>query len=220
MNIVLLMAGAGSRFSGSKYQKPKPLIEINGKPMYKHAIESLGLPGNVIAITRFNHEYDNYFVVKTDKVLDGPAVSALLAKEYINNNEELIIMNSDQIIKWNPLEISLAYRYDGALLLFKAQGSRWSFAKVIQGKVTEVAEKRQISDDALVGVHYWKRGRDFVRYAEEMISRNDRVNGEFYIAPVYNYAIKDGMEIVPIYVHTMNDLGTPDSLDEYLANQI
>jgi dTDP-glucose pyrophosphorylase len=220
VNILLLMAGAGSRFAGSRYSLPKPLIEINGKPMYEHAIESLGLDGMVIAVSRFQLERNNYFVINVDRVLDGPAVSALLARDYINNDEELVIMNSDQMIEWNPSDLSLAQAHDGGLMLFKAGGNRWSFARVIDNRVVEVAEKDPISEDALVGIHYWKRGKDFVKYAEQMISRNDRVNGEFYIAPVYNYAISDGLSIVPIYVSKMHDLGTPQALDRYLADRI
>jgi dTDP-glucose pyrophosphorylase len=216
MNILLLMAGAGSRFYGSSYDKPKPFIEIKGEPMYRHAVRSLGLSGNVIAVSRFDLEGDNYFVITTNKVLEGPVLSALLAKDYINNNEELIIMNSDQIVEWNVHEIDLARRADGALLLFKATEDRWSFAEIQGNKILRVAEKDPISDNALVGIHYWKRGKDFVKYAEEMVSRNDRVNGEFYIAPVYNYAIKDGKEITPIFVRTMTEVGTPESLDAYL----
>jgi dTDP-glucose pyrophosphorylase len=212
------MAGAGSRFAGSNNDKPKPLIEIEGKPMYQHALESLGIKGKVIAISRFRISDDNYVVINTNKVLDGPAISALLAKDYINNNEDLIIMNSDQIVNWNPSELYRAQPYDGALLLFKAQGDRWSFAKVLGNKIVKVAEKDPISEDALVGIHYWKRGKDFVRYAEEMIASNDRVNGEFYIAPVYDYAIRDGLHIVPIHVDKMIDLGTPEALDKYLSS--
>lgn len=211
------MAGAGSRFENSTYDKPKPLIEINGIPMYKHAITSLGVSGNIIAVTRFEVELRSCLVIDTKKVLDGPAVSALLAKDYINNNEELLIMNCDQVIEWDPREIDLPKMYDGALLLFKAVGDRWSFAKVQGNSVVEVAEKDPISEDALAGIHYWRRGKDFVKYAEQMVSKNDRVNGEFYIAPVYNYAIKDGKKIAPIFVRKMHDLGTPEALDKYLG---
>ena len=220
MNILLLMAGAGSRFAGSDYDLPKPLIEIDGRPMYEHAIESLGLNGNVVVVSRFRINDSRCLVINVDKVLDGPALSALMAKKYINNNEELIIMNSDQMIDWSPSDLDLARPFDGGLLLFRATGNRWSFAKVVGNRVVEVAEKDPISQDALVGIHYWKRGKDFVKYAEKMISKNDRVNNEFYIAPVYNYAISDGLSIVPIYVNKMYDLGTPEALDTYLRGRV
>ena len=218
MNILLLMAGAGSRFLNSGYQDPKPLINIMGLPMYRRALDSLGLEGNLIVVSRFDLEISGATaVINSGGVLQGPVMSALLASEYIDNDEELVIINSDQVIEWNPEEIKKARNFDGALLLFEALGDRWSFATISDGLVSQVREKHQISSHALTGVHYWKAGKDFIRYAKEMIIRKDTVAGEYYIAPTYQYAIQDGKKIFPIFVEKMYDLGTPETLRAYLS---
>ena len=216
------MAGKGSRFAHSEYDTPKVLIDISGKPMYLHALESLGLAGKVIAVTQSSHSIaiDNAIVIKTDKVLQGAVMSAMLAKEHIDNEDELIVMNADQIIEWDPGMIENAKAYDGALLLFNAIGNRWSFARVLDSLIIEVAEKKEISTHALAGVHYWKRGSDFVKYAQEMIEEQDLTNNEYYVAPIYNYAIKDGKKIMPIFIKQMYDLGTPEALTNYLSDII
>lgn len=222
MNILLLMAGQGSRFVNSQYKTPKVLINIFGKPMYLHSLESLGLDGRVIAVTQSSHNItmDDGVVIETDKVLQGPAMSAMLAKELIDNEDELVIMNADQIVEWDSSLIKHARNYDGALLLFNTMGNRWSFARVSDNLVVEVAEKKEISTHALSGIHYWKRGSDFIKYAQEMIEEQDLTNNEYYIAPIYNYAIKNGKKIMPIFVQKMYDLGTPEALDNYLSDII
>lgn len=214
MNILILMAGAGSRFLNSEYAEPKPMIPVNGVPMYKLALSSLGIDGRVIAVTRTSLDLDGT-VIKLNQVTKGAAESALAAKSLINTDEELIILNADQIIEWNPGDLQLASEYDGALLLFETDGDRWSFAKILDNTVIEVAEKRQISNNALAGIHYWRHGSDFVKYAEQMIANQDMQNGEYYIAPVYQYAINDGKKIFPIFINKMHDLGTPESLSRY-----
>lgn len=216
------MAGGGTRFNDSQYTEPKVLIEILGKPMYLHALESLGLSGRLIAITRGSHNIaiNNAVIIETENILQGAAMSAMLAKDYINNDDELIIMNADQIIEWDPGLIEHAKGYDGALLLFNAMGNRWSFARVLDNLVVEVAEKKEISTHALAGIHYWRRGSDFVRYAQEMIEEEDLTNNEYYIAPIYNYAIKDRKKIMPIFIKQMYDLGTPEALTNYLSDII
>lgn len=214
MNILILMAGAGSRFLNSGYDVPKPMIPVSGVPMYRLALDSLNLKGKIIAVTRIDVDIDGV-VIKLDQITGGAAESALAAKELIDTNEELVILNADQIIEWNSSDILLASDYDGALLLFKADGDRWSFANIRNDLIVEVAEKRQISNNALAGIHYWKHGSDFVKYAEQMIANRDRQNGEYYIAPVYQYAIDDGKKIFPIFISKMHDLGTPEALSRY-----
>ena len=107
--------------------------------------------------------------------------------------------------------------HDGGILCFEGTGPEWSYAKLDNdGYVNEVAEKVQISNCATAGYYYWNRGSDFVKYAEQMIAANDRVNNEFYVAPVYNYAIKDGKHIVITHVDKVYELGTPEWLEQYL----
>ena len=108
---------------------------------------------------------------------------------------------------------------DGGIVTFKATHPKWSFAKIDKnGVVTEVAEKNPISDNATVGYYYWKRGSDFVKYAEEMIEKNIRVNNEFYVCPVYNQAIEDGKTIRIAEAKSMWGLGTPEDLEYFLQN--
>jgi HAD superfamily hydrolase (TIGR01509 family) len=192
LNIVIPMAGEGSRFKKSDYTFPKPLIEVWQKPMIQVVLESLGLKGNYIFLVRKEHleKYNlknflnviapNCKVVVVDRLTEGAACTVLLASNYINNNKPLIISNSDQFIEWDPSEIMYSFygkKVDGGILTFKATHPKWSYAKADNsGIVTEVAEKKVISDNATVGIYFWKRGDYFVKYANEMIKKNNRVN--------------------------------------------
>ena len=106
---------------------------------------------------------------------------------------------------------------DGGIVSFKSTHPKWSFAKIDEkGLVTEVAEKNPISNIATVGFYWWKQGSDFVKYAEEMIEKDIRVNNEFYVCPVFNHAIGDGKELRTFNVDKMWGLGTPEDLNNYL----
>jgi HAD superfamily hydrolase (TIGR01509 family) len=232
LNIVIPMAGEGSRFTKAGYTFPKPMIEIHQKPMIQLIVESLGLKGNFVFIVRKEH-MDKYNlksllniiapkckIIVIDKLTEGAACTVLLAKKYINNGKPLIIANSDQFIEWNPSETMYNFstkKIDGGILTFDTLHPKWSYAKVDKNNVvTEVAEKKVISNHGTVGVYYWKKGQDFVKYAEQMISKNIRVNNEFYVCPVYNEAIGD-KKIIKIHnVDSMWGLGTPEDLDYYL----
>lgn len=227
------MAGLGSRFSEAGFTFPKPLIEVQGQPMISKVIESLNLQGRYIFLVQKSH-YEKYHldnllnliapgckIIQIDGITEGAACTALKARELINNNKPLVIANSDQFIKWNSLEtISDFNDYDGGILTFKSIHPKHSFVKLdSMGFVKEVAEKKPISSDATVGIYHWKRGEDFVKYAETMIKKNIRTNNEFYICPVYNEAIKDGLKIKTSLVDEMWGMGTPEELSIFL-NQI
>ena len=139
----------------------------------------------------------------------------------MDNNDPLIISNSDQWIKWNSLEtISSFNDADGGILTFKSVHPKHSFAKVDgNGFVTEVAEKNPISSDATVGIYHWKRGSDWVKYAEQMIEKNIRTNNEFYVCPVYNEAIQAGLKIKSSLVDEMWGMGTPEELHNFLTHK-
>ena len=164
----------------------------------------------------------NCKIVQIDGLTEGAACTVLKAKEYINNNEPLIIANSDQYIKWNSFETISSFNHkdaDGGILSFTSVHPKHSFAKVDgNGYVTEVAEKNPISNNATVGIYHWKQGADFVRYAEQMISKNIRTNNEFYICPVYNEAIQDGKKIKISSVDEMWGMGTPEELNNFLTH--
>lgn len=233
MNIVVPMAGAGSRFEKAGYSFPKPLIEVKGDPMIAQVVRNLNLQGKYIFLVQKAH-YEKYDlqgmlsmiapgceIVKIDGVTEGAACTVLKAKEFIDNNEPLIISNSDQWIKWNSFEtISSFNDADGGILTFKSVHPKHSFAKVDgEGYVMEVAEKNPISSDATVGIYHWKRGSDWVKYAEQMIAKNIRTNNEFYVCPVYNEAIQAGLKIKSSLVDEMWGMGTPEELNNFLTHK-
>jgi dTDP-glucose pyrophosphorylase len=234
LNVLIPMAGAGSRFEKAGYFFPKPLIEVNGKPMIQVVIENLNLDANFIYVVQKTHreKYNldtllnlltpNCKIIEVDGLTEGAACTALLAKEYINNDNPLFFANSDQFVEWDSNEFMYKMQEtnsDGGIVTFTATHPKWSFAKVnSNGLVTEVAEKNPISNTATVGYYYWKRGSDFVKYAEEMIEQNIRVNNEFYVCPVYNNAIKGGLIVRTFDVPKMWGLGTPEDLNYYLEN--
>ena len=109
---------------------------------------------------------------------------------------------------------------DGGIVTFKSTHPKWSFAKIDENNfVTEVAEKRPISTLATVGIYFWKHGKDYVKYAEQMIEKNIRVNNEFYVCPVFNEAIADGKKFKTYNINKMWGLGTPEDLDIFLKNK-
>lgn len=234
LNVLVPMAGAGSRFEKAGYTFPKPLIDVRNKPMIQVVIENLNLDANFIYVVQKTHreKYNldtllnlitpNCSVIETDGITDGAACTALLAKDLVNNENPLFFANSDQFVEWNSNEFMYKMQEsdaDGGIVTFNATHPKWSFAKVDKnGIVTEVAEKNPISDIATVGYYYWKHGSDFVKYAESMINKNIRVNNEFYVCPVFNQAIQDGKQIRTFNIEKMWGLGTPEDLKFFLEN--
>ncbi len=234
MNVLIPMAGNGSRFAQAGYTFPKPLIEVHGKPMIQVVVENLAVDANYIFVVQKSHRekynLDSMLslicpgckIVEVDGVTEGAACTVLLAMEFINNDEPLVIANSDQFIEWNSLEFFYKMNeqnLDAGIVSFRATHPKWSYAKIDDsGFVTEVAEKNPISDIATVGVYYWKQGKDFVKYAKSMISKDIRVNNEFYVCPVFNEAILDGLKIKTFDVPKMWGIGTPEDLNYFLEN--
>ena len=234
LNILIPMAGAGSRFEQAGYTFPKPLIEVNGKPMIQVVVENLNIDANYIYVVQKSHRekynLDTMLnlitpgckIVEVDVLTEGAACTALLSKEYIDNDSPLFFANSDQFVEWDSNEFMYKMQEsncDGGIVTFKATHPKWSFVKIDDnGFVTEVAEKNPISDNATVGYYYWKHGSDFVKYAEQMVERNIRVNNEFYVCPVFNQAIEDCKKIRIFESSKMWGLGTPEDLKFYLEN--
>jgi HAD superfamily hydrolase (TIGR01509 family) len=235
MNVIIPMAGAGSRFEKAGYTFPKPLIEVNGKPMIQVVVENLGINANYIFIVQKSHRelYNldtllnmlcpNCKIVEVDGLTEGAACTALLAEEFIDNDNPLFFANSDQYVEWDSSDFFYNMQendLDGGIVTFKSTHPKWSFAKVDEkGYVTEVAEKNPISDNATVGFYYWKHGFDFVKYSKQMIAKNIRVNNEFYVCPVFNEAIADKKRVKTYNIENMWGLGTPEDLDFYLSRQ-
>jgi len=230
------MAGLGTRFSKAGYKDIKPMIPIFGKPMIEHVVESVGLQGNWVFIVQKGHRDDYNLDAYLNKlrpgckiidtgggVTEGAACSVLLAKEHIDNDAPLVVINSDNIIDW---DVDLYHQYmmsdalvDGLILCFNDTDPRWSFAKLdADGKyVAEVAEKKPISNFATAGMYIWKQGKQFVAAAERMIEKNIRVNNEFYLCPVYNENIAEGQRIIVGMVNAMHGVGTPEELERYIS---
>jgi HAD superfamily hydrolase (TIGR01509 family) len=234
LNIVVPMAGAGSRFAAMGYTFPKPLIEVRGKPMIQTVVESLNIEAKYIFICQEEH-YEKYnlnymlnlispacLIIPIKGVTEGAACTVLRACDYIDNNQPLLIANSDQFVKWNSNEVMYAFsndNIDGGILTFKSTHPKWSYSKLGKdGFVDEVAEKMVISDNATCGIYYWKKGSNFVKYANRMIEKNIRVNKEFYVAPVFNLAIEDGLKFRIKEAEQMWGLGTPEDLNYFLTH--
>jgi len=234
LNVLIPMAGAGSRFEQAGYTFPKPLIDVQNKPMIQVVVENLNIKANFIYIVQKSHreKYNldtllnlitpNCKIVEVDGLTEGAACTALMAKEYINTEAPLFFANSDQFVEWDSNEFMYKMQEtdaDGGIVTFRATHPKWSFAKVDEnGLVTEVAEKNPISDIATVGYYYWKHGSDFVKYAEQMIKKDIRVNNEFYVCPVFNEAVADCKQIRTFDIPKMWGLGTPEDLKYYLEN--
>lgn len=232
LNVLIPMAGAGSRFETAGYTFPKPLIDVKGKPMIQMVVENLNIEANYIYIVRKAHrtKYNldlllniitpDCEIVDVEELTDGAACTTLLAKNLINNDTPLLLANSDQVVDWNSTEFMyrmIERKLDAGIVTFTSTHPKWSFVKTNElGFVTEVAEKKPISNIATVGIYYWSKGSDYVKYAEQMINKNIRVNNEFYVCPVFNEALLDNKKIQTFSIKKMWGLGTPEDLNIFL----
>lgn len=242
LNIVIPMAGAGSRFAKAGYKDPKPLIAVHGKPMIQVVIENLRpeCEHRFIFICQKEHveEYSlknklnvwalNSEIVIIDGLTDGAACTVLKAKHLINTEDELMIANSDQYV---DIDINSYLRHgwdknlDGLIMTMYALDPKWSYALVGEGNfVKKVVEKEVVSNEATVGIYNFKFGKDFVSAAEEMIALDMRVNNEFYVAPVYNMIIEKNARIGVYNIGSVGNgmygLGTPADLDIFLEQPV
>lgn len=236
VNIVIPMAGEGSRFIEAGYDKPKPFIDIFGKPMIEHVLQNVACDGaRFILVARSEHLKRESAAVQRlsslypiqffglDNLTLGAAITVLAAHRLLCNQTPLVIANSDQCVDWQMadfLEDARRRNLDGSILCFedKQRNPKWSFAATNeQGFVREVREKVAISSLATVGIYYFAQGRFFVEGALDMIVADDRTRGEFYTCPVYNHCIRLGQR-VGVYVIPathMHGLGTPEDLRQY-----
>lgn len=228
------MAGNGQRFKDAGYVLPKPLIDIKGKPMIQRVVENIGYKsGKFIFLVRKEHlDYidlvttlkrctnDNCEIILVDKLTQGAACTALLAKNFINSSTPLLIANSDQLVLFDESKFrELQSKNKNVIFTFYATESKWSFVRLEDDYIVEVAEKKPISNIATCGLYYWDRGDHFVWSAERMIENNIRVNNEFYIAPSFNELLSY-QNTVPLFVQEMIGLGTPEDLQAALPRII
>lgn len=234
MNIVIPMAGLGNRFKIEGYDDIKPMIKIGELTMIERVIDSLGLNGQYIFIintqnnqseelkTLLNKITKNPIIIEIDYLTDGPADTALLAKDYINNDEPLVVTNCDQIMEWDINDFNSYLEStvcDGVVVTYTATTDKNSYVEIDNnGKIVKFYEKQVVGDVSLNGIHFWKKGKYFVDSTNLMISKNIRVNNEFYVSLTFNQLIELNHE-VGIYHITNNkhwSVGTPSDLKKYL----
>jgi len=237
LNIVIPMAGRGSRFADAGYVNPKPLIDVNGRAMIELVTDNIRPSEDHRFIFICQREHMERFpledmlkrvapgcgIIPIDYVTEGAACTVLLAEKFIDNDDALMIANSDQYVDIDINDyLAVIKGYDGLIMTMPANHPKWSYIRYTdEGLVTEVREKEVISDQATVGIYNYSHGKDFVKYAHQMIDKNIRVNNEFYVAPVYNEMIADGGRITYFDIgEKMHGLGTPEDLNLFLEKKI
>lgn len=243
INILIPMAGEGSRFANVGYVKPKPLIEIDGKTMIKWVCENLDTaefePHYIFVIRRAHDEKYGIAaelkkqakfveIAYAEELTEGPACTCLLAKHFFNNDTPLFICNSDQFIEWDASSFfkkmtSTSNPVDGGIVTFfvpkEKNDTKWSYAATDKdGYVTDCQEKVVISEQATVGYYYFSNGAEFVKLAEQMIAADIRVKNEFYVCPVYNQGIANGAKYICYDCKKMWGLGVPDDVKTFLKD--
>lgn len=232
LRIVIPMAGEGKSFQQAGYTFPKPLVDINGKPMIQRVVENINAEGQYIFVV-LREQYESYNLkyffnliapgfeaVLLDEPTQGAAESVLAAEPFISTDDPLVVVNSDQIIEWNSNEFFYAMaadECDGGVATFESTHPKWSYARIgDDGFIAEVAEKKPISNRATCGVYYFARGNDYMKYARQMIKKNITFNNEYYVCPTYNELIADGLKIRQFPVERMWSFSTPEDLQVYL----
>lgn len=249
MNIIIPMAGEGRRFKEAGYANLKPFIEINHKPMIRWVLENINLYGDnykyificnigycqkldEILSNYFYHYPNSYKIIPIHNITEGAACTVLLSELYIDNEEELLIVNSDQLVlekhniiakeEWcySGLNHFRKMNADGGIFCFWNDNPKWSYCRISNGKINQTIEKEVVSNFATTGSGYWfKRGKDFVSAAKRMINKNDRSKGEFYVVPAYNYLISDDKVIIPYFINNLVGLGTPEDLEIFCKKE-
>lgn len=242
INIVIPMAGHGSRFSEAGFVLPKPLIPVHGVPMVKLVIDNItpDEPHRFIFVCQLEHRSryglerrlrdwaPGCEIIFIKDVTAGAACTVLLAEQYIDSDCELMIANSDQWVDIDINEYLSRQRksfLDGLIMTMHASEPKWSYVGFNEaGKVSSVVEKKVISNEATVGIYNFKKGSSFCTAAKSMIRKNKTVNGEFYVAPAYNELIAAGLEIgvfnIGVVGKGMYGLGTPADLEHFLTSDV
>jgi dTDP-glucose pyrophosphorylase len=232
MNIFIGMCGLGSRFANLGFELPKYLIVYNGAPMIHHAVETIRIPGRIHFIVKRQHLEQHKFLEKmllglgdeiivSDGDTQGAAESLLLAKPYIQDQDApMLSVNCDQYLDWNPQRLMESMKddpYCSFIPTYKERNPKCSYVREQDGLVVEVREKKVISDDATIGYYHWAKTRDFFQDAEQMIADDHRENGEYYLAPVYNYSIQRGLKVRQWRLGEKEfwPVGTPEDLQNF-----
>lgn len=234
MNIIITMAGLGSRFRKAGYTVPKYMIEVNGKNLFQWSmlsLEDFNKQDNVkyIFVVRKEDNTKQFIldetqklnikdvnVIELDELTDGQATSALLAEKFWNENEEMIVYNIDTYVEPGVMKYS-DIKGDGFIPCFNAPGDHWSFVKLDEnGNAIEVREKQRISDNCTIGLYYFKTCKLYKELYHEYYKDDAHMEkNEKYIAPLYNYMIEKGMKIniSSLPFDKVHVLGTPEEVE-------
>jgi len=229
MNIFIGMCGLGSRFVKYGYELPKYLIVYNGAPMIYHAVNTIKIPGRIHFVVRQDHLEKYSFLEKLllgigDDIIvcnhntGGAAESLLLAKSYVKNQDDpMLSVNCDQYLDWNPknlLDDMNSNPEVSYIVTYKETSSKCSYVREKDGLIIETREKQVISNDATIGYYHWAHTRDFFQDAASMINDEHKENGEYYLAPVYNYTIARGLHVKQWKLGSNEfwPVGTPEDL--------
>lgn len=236
INIIIPMAGAGSRFQVAGYDKPKPFIPFNGKMMIEHVLDSFSdIDANIYLVIQEKFLYDqnkelnsikskyNLNFVVVPKLTMGAACTCMAAHKFINNDTRVLFADSDTIfdngIIKKFLQDASNRDLDASLLTFKSSNPCFSYAKLsTNGYLIKTREKEPISDNAISGVYYYKKGVDFLSAAMDLVVAQDTQKGEFYMSNTYNYFVKYSYKI-GIYTISQDDfycVGTPEQLNDFI----
>lgn len=238
IDVVITMGGLGSRFRKMGYTIPKYMIEAKGRTLFEWSMASLeGYSRNVskyIFIVMRDESVDvegfiekqckkigllRYHVIVLDYLTDGQATTASLAEKYWNPDHSLLIYNIDTYVETGEMSSS-ALKGDGFIPCFQAEGEHWSFVRLDEtGRVTEIKEKKRISNYCTLGAYYFKTCRLYKSLYDEFYSSEQGViNGEKYVAPLYDYLLSKGGEVYisDIAAEKVHVLGTPEELQAFL----
>lgn len=221
------MAGEGLRLKGYS-DIPKPLIKVNDYNMFLWSLQGIPVQNNFIFIVKNEHVIDYKIdetihefypgakIIIQDGKLNGAVMSTLLAEDIINNDEPLLILDCDIFVKTDYNSLLYNTKSDAAVVVSHNTASNYSYVKINNDVVTEIAEKNVISDNAICGVYFWKKGKDYVHYAKRLIEKNITTNGEFYVAPVLNEAIQDNKKVTAIKAEKFYHLGTKEDISLFM----
>lgn len=241
INIVIPMAGPSVYFENSNFQYPKPLLEIDGKTVIERVVDYLSVINeevrfifiiNEAEIEKYHLEStikliagENSVVISQNNNTNGAVCTVLLAIEYINNEDTLIISNSDQVIEYDLNKVIDDFRKreaDAGAICFQSVHPKWSYVKTDRDdprNVIEVAEKKPISRNAIAGFYYYKHGTDYVENAMEIIKKNDAVNGLFYVSHTFNEIILKNKKVAMYKIDNDSYFSfyLPEKIKEYEA---
>ncbi len=235
MKILIPLAGRDEVFRNHGFLFAKPLVEIDGRTLIEHAFDCIKTTGDAKYVFVIRKEDDLRFhlrdvlrllapdaaIIRADGDTAGAACTALLAIDEINDDDELVIANSDQVIDTNLGEAIAAFRrqeLDAGTIVFDSVHPRWSFVKTNEkGLVIEAAEKRPLSRNATAGFYYFRRASDFIKAAQRMILKGAAINGGYFVCPTFNELILD-QKRVGIYRIDRDryiSLATPQAVEDY-----